>query len=225
MPDPRYKKKSKNLSGEEENRICRNQWDRYKRARDNGHLEYIAMAQKCDAFYRGDQWDQMDIAALDEEGRPALTINTILPTVNTVIGEQSTRRMDINFKPRRNADEETAVVLNKLFKQIGDNNKLDWVESQVFTDGLIQDRGYFDVRMDFSDHIEGEIKITSEDPLDILIDPDAKEWDPATWTEVFKTRWVTTDEIEELYGQKKADRLRIIAENGSSFGLDSIEYE
>jgi hypothetical protein len=225
MPDPRYKKKSKNLSGEEESRICKNQWDRYKRARDNGHLEYISMAQKCDAFYRGDQWDQMDIAALDEEGRPALTINTILPTVNTVIGEQSTRRMDINFKPRRNADEETAIVLNKLFKQIGDNNKLDWVESQVFTDGLIQDRGYFDIRMNFSDHIEGEIKITSEDPLDILIDPDAKEWDPKTWTEVFKTRWMTTDEIEEVYGQKKADRLRTIAENGSSFGLDSIEYE
>ena len=225
MPDARYKKKQRRLSGEEENRICRNQWDRYKRARDNGHLEYIDMAQKCDAFYRGDQWDQMDIAALDEEGRPALTINTILPTVNTVIGEQSTRRMDINFKPRRNGDEETAVVLNKLFKQIGDNNKLDWIESQVFTDGLIQDRGYFDIRMDFDDHMEGEIKIKAKDPLDILIDPDAKEWDPATWDEIFETRWMTTDEIEEIYGQKKADKLRIIAENGSSFGLDSVEYE
>ena len=225
MPHARYKKKQRRLSGEEENRICRNQWDRYKRARDNGHLEYIDIAQKCDSFYRGDQWDQMDIAALDEEGRPALTINTILPTVNTVIGEQSTRRMDINFKPRRNADEETAVVLNKLFKQIGDNNKLDWIESQVFTDGLIQDRGYFDIRMDFDDHMEGEIRIKAKDPLDILIDPDAKEWDPATWDEIFETRWMTTDEIEEIYGQKKADKLRIIAENGSSFGLDSVEYE
>ena len=225
MPDARYKKKQRNLSGEEENYITRNQWDRYKRARDNGHLEYIDMAQKCDAFYRGEQWDQMDIAALDEEGRPALTINTILPTVNTVVGEQSTRRMDINFKPRRNGDEETAVVLNKLFKQIGDNNKLDWVESQVFTDGLIQDRGYFDVRLDFSDHVEGEIRIKAKDPLDILIDPDAKDWDPKSWDEIFETRWMTTDEIEEIYGQKKADRLRIIAENGSSFGLDSVEYE
>ena len=224
MPDPRYKKQKK-LTGEEEHRICKNQWDRYKRARDNGHLEYVDMAKKCDAFYRGEQWDQADIAALDEEGRPALTINTILPTVNTVVGEQSTRRMDINFKPRRNTDEETATILNKLFKQIGDNNKLDWVESQVFTDGLIQDRGYFDVRMDFSDHVEGEIRIKAEDPLDILIDPDAKEWDPKSWNEVFKTRWMTTDEIEELYGQPKADKLRVIAENGSSFGIDSVEYE
>ena len=225
MPDPRYSKKQKKLSGEEEGRISKNNWERYKRARDNGHIDYVEMAKRCDAFYRGDQWDQADIAALDEEGSPALTINTILPTVNTVIGEQSTRRMDISFKPRRNTNEETAVVLNKLFKQIGDNNKLDWTESQVFTDGLIQDRGYFDVRMDFSDHLEGEVRIKAEDPLDILIDPDAKEWDPKTWDEVFKTRWMTTDEIEELYGQKKADKLRVIAENGSSYGMDSIEYE
>ena len=225
MPDPRYKKKQKKLSAEEEERISRNNWERYKRARDSGHIDYVEMAKRCDAFYRGEQWDQADIAALDEEGRPALTINTILPTVNTVIGEQSTRRMDISFKPRRNTNEETAVVLNKLFKQIGDNNKLDWAESQVFTDGLIQDRGYFDVRMDFTDHVEGEIRVKAEDPLDILIDPDAKDWDPKTWDEVFKTRWMTTDEIEELYGQKKADKLRVIAENGASYGMDSIEYE
>ena len=51
--------------------------------------------------------------------------------------------------------------------QISDNNKLDWTEAQVFSDGLIMDRGYFDVRMDFDDHIEGEIRIKAKDPLDI----------------------------------------------------------
>ncbi|SVC08178.1 uncharacterized protein METZ01_LOCUS261032, partial [marine metagenome] len=86
------------------------------------------MAKKCDAFYRGDQWDEQDLAALEAEGRPALTINTILPTINTVLGEQATRRADIKFKPRRNADNEVATILNKLFMQISDNNRLDWVE-------------------------------------------------------------------------------------------------
>ena len=77
---------------DDESVLADTQWDRYIRARDNGHLEYVEMAKKCDAYYRGDQWDAADIAALDAEGRPALTINTILPTVNTVLGEQSTRR-------------------------------------------------------------------------------------------------------------------------------------
>ena len=202
------------------------QWDRYIRARDNGHLEYVEMAKKCDSYYRGEQWDEADLAALEAEGRPALTINTILPTVNTVLGEQSTRRADIQFKPRRGGDAEVAHTLNKLYMQIADNNKLDWVEQQVFADGLIMDgRGYFDVRMDFSDHVEGEIRITAKDPLDILPDPDAKDADPKSWNEVFETKWMTLDEIEELYGKKKSDKLQFIAENGSSFGRDSIEYE
>lgn len=216
----------KKLSSAKQQEIARAQWDRYERARDNGHLDYIDMAKKCDAYYSGDQWDEYDKMSLEAEGRPALTINTVLPTINTVLGEQSSRRADIKFKPRRGGDEEVAHTLTKLYMQIADSNKLDWVEQQVFSDGLIMDgRGYFDARMDFSDHVEGEIRITAKDPLDILIDPDAKDADPKNWNEVFETKWMTLDEIEELYGKKKAEDLRFIAENGSSFGRDSIEYE
>jgi hypothetical protein len=220
------KKQKVRLTPAEEQHKASLQWDRYVRARDHGHLEYIHMAKKCDDFYRGDQWDMEDQDALEAEGRPALTINTVLPTVNTILGEQSSRRADIRFKPRRGGDQALADTLTKVFMQISDNNKLDWVEQQVFSDGLIMDgRGYFDVRMDFSDHVEGEIRITAKDPLDILIDPDAKEADPKTWNEVFETKWMTLDEIEESYGAKKADQLQFIAENGNSFGRDSIEFE
>ena len=217
--------KKRKMSPGEEDTITRVQWDRYVRARDNGHLDYVDLAKKCDAYYQGEQWDSADVAALDAEGRPTLTINTILPTINTVIGEQSTRRADIRFKPRRGGDQEIADVLTRLYMQIADNNKLDWIEQQVFADGLIMDgRGYFDARIDFSDHIEGEVRIMCKDPLDILIDPDAKDSDPKKWNEVFETRWMTLDEIEETYGKKQAERLRFIAENGNSFGHDSVEY-
>ena len=206
--------------------VARSQWDRYVRARDNGHKEYVELAKQCDAYYRGDQWSRDDVSALEAEGRPALTINTVLPTVNTVLGEQASRRADIQFKPRRGGEAEVANTLTKLYMQISDNNKMDWIEQQVFSDGLIMDgRGYFDVRMDFSDHVEGEIRITSKDPLDVLPDPDAKDYDPKTWNEVFETRWMTLDEIEELYGKAKSKDLQFIAENGNSFGRDSIEYE
>ena len=220
-----YSKNKTKLSKEEEHFIATNQFERYERARDNGHLEYIETAKKCDAFYRGNQWDPADVASLDDEGRPALTINTILPTVNTVLGEQSTRRADVNFKPKGNGTQDIADVLNQLYLHIADTNKLDWLESQVFSDGLIQDRGYFDVRIDFTDHIQGEVRISTKDPLDILIDPDAKEYDPKTWNEIFETKWMSLDQIEEQYGQAKADKLRVAAEYGNTMGQDSVEYE
>ena len=219
-------KSKKKLDPAKEEEITRAQWARYERARDNGHLDYVDMALKCDEYYQGDQWDLDDQAALEAEGRPALTINTILPTINTILGEQSSRRADVKFKPRRGGSDDVAHTLTKLYMQIADSNKLDWVEQQVFSDGLIMDgRGYFDVRMDFSDHVEGEIRITAKDPLDILIDPDAKDADPKTWNEVFESKWMTLDEIEELYGKDKSNQLLFVAENGMSFGPDSVEYQ
>ena len=221
----RSDKPKKRLSKAKQFQLARDQWNAYTRARDNGHQDYIAVAKRCDAFYRGEQWDAADLSTLDDQGRPALTINTILPTINTVLGEQSTRRADVTFKPKGRGKQEIADTLTKLFLQISDNNKMDWIEAQVFSDGLIQDRGWFDVRIDFDDHIQGEVRVTAKDPLDILIDPDAKDYDPRTWNEVYETRWMSLDEIEETYGQKKADQLRITVEQGSALGTDSIEYE
>lgn len=218
-------KTKKKLDKGEELTLAKNQFNAYVRARDSGHDEYIQMAKKCDMYYRGDQWDEFDMQELDDQGRPALTINTILPTINAVLGEQSTKKADITFKPRGGGNQEVADVLTKVYQQIADNNKLEWIENQVFSDGLIQDRGYFDVRIDFSDHIQGEVRIEAKDPLDILIDPDAKHYDTRTWNEIFETKWMSIDEIEETYGQDKADKLRTLAETGTTLGADSMEFE
>lgn len=210
-------------NAEDELRIVNNQWERYVRARDYGHTDYVRLAKKCDDFYVGNQWDASDVAQLGD--RPHLTIPLILPTVNAVLAEQSARRIDVQFKPTRGGSQEIANVLNKVFEHVAVVNKLDWVEQTVFADGLIMDgRGYFDVRMDFSRNRYGEIKIRAEDPLDVLLDPDAKEQDPKTWNEVFTTRWNTLDDIEAAYGAKKAEQLRICAENGMTYGDDSIEW-
>jgi hypothetical protein len=219
------KKPSTKIKDAEELTLAKNQWNAYTRARDHGHEEYVHMAKKCDQYYRGEQWDEFDMQQLDDQGRPALTINTILPTVNAVLAEQSTKKADIQFKPRGGGNQEIADVLTQVYAQIADNNKLDWVEQQVFSDGLIQDRGYFDVRVDYDDHIQGEVRVTAKDPLDILIDPDAKQYDPRTWNEIFESKWMSIDEIEETYGQDKADKLRMLAETGTTLGADSMEFE
>ena len=61
-------------------------YKRYIRARDNGHKAYLDEADKCLGFYEGEQWSEQDRKTLEEEGRPALTINKILSTVNTLLG-------------------------------------------------------------------------------------------------------------------------------------------
>lgn len=201
------------------------EWDKYRRAKDLGHTDYIERAHKCDRFYRGDQWDEQDKKKLSDQGRPALTINQILPTINVILGEQIQRRADVRFKPAHDGKEEIASVLTKLVQAIMEQNDYDSKESEVFADGIIQERGYFDIRINFDETLTGHVEINVEDPLDIIPDPNGKSYDPETWTEVTRTRWWSLDEIEAEYGKQARDRVQAVATNDRTQGPDSFKFE
>lgn len=198
-------------------------WVRYAWARDNGHTQFIEKADKCDAFLRGDQWDRADKARLNAVRRPALTINKIISTISNVMGEQIFNRAEVGFTPRSGAPTETADVLNKVFKQISDNNQLDWKRSDMFADGIITSRGFLDVRIDTNDSMQGEVRIENLNPKNVVIDPDGEDYDPDTWSEVFTTKWVTADDIAVLYGKEDAEILRNREQSFFPFGYDSIQ--
>ena len=199
-------------------------WNRYTYLRDNGHLEYVKKAAKCEDFFAGLQWDQNDLALLKAQRRPALTINKIISTISNVMGEQIFNRTDIAFKPRNEgATSEVADALTKVFMQVADNNQLSWARSDVFTDGIVTSRGFFDVRLDFSDSMRGEVRIEQLNPKNVLIDADADEYDPDKWNDVLITKWMSPDQIELLYGKADADLLRSRTDSYYPYGYDSID--
>ena len=203
--------------------VAREQYSRYVRARDNGHGDFTEKSHTCREFFFGKQWKDTDLAALQRFRRPALTINKIKTTVSTVLGEQIANRSEISFRPRgggHNAD--LANVLTKVFKQISDNNQLAWLRTDVFADGMISGRGFYDVRLDFSDSMMGEVVIDQLNPNSVLLDPDASAYDPSKWNEVFITSWTTPDDIEALYGAADARVLRERRHSAFEYGYDSI---
>lgn len=216
---------TKELGSMKSYNIANTQWNRYVRARDSGHKDYCAMAKKCDEFYQGNQWDANDLAILDEQDRPALTINMILSTINAIKGEQSSRKVDFRVKAKRSTTNELAEVVEKVMNHVGDQNKLHRLEGEVFADGLIMDgRGFFDVRMDFSKSLEGDIAISTLDPTEVYLDPDAKEYDPKTWNEIIISRWHTLEEIKEAYGAGVSRKLKFLCDSGGFYHEDSFEF-
>ena len=203
--------------------LCTKQYIRYAWCRDNGHAKYVEKAEQCDAFFRGDQWSLQDRKALEAVRRPALTINKIISTVSNVMGEQIYNRSEISFRPRSGAPAETADTLSKVFKQISDNNQLDWKRSDMFADGIITSRGFLDVRMDNDDSMTGEIRIENVNPKNVIIDPDGEEYDPDSWSEVFITKWLTADDIAILYNKEDAEFLRNREQSFFPYGYDSIQ--
>lgn len=201
------------------------QWMRYQFVRDNGHADFVKKADKCNNFFIGQQWDPNDMALLQAQRRPALTINKIISTISNVLGEQIHNRTDISFQPRSGAPVELAETLTKVFRQISDNNQLDWKRSDMFADGIITSRGFLDVRLDFTDSMMGEVHIDHLNPKNVLVDPDAEEYDPDTWNDVFVTKWMTWQDIAMLYSEDDAEYLKTRGTSFFPYGYDSIERE
>ena len=198
-------------------------WQRYAWVRDNGHTKYVEKAIKCEAFFAGEQWNTADRAALEAVRRPVITVNKIMSTVSNIMGEQINNRSEISFRPRSGAPASTADVLNKVYKQISDNNQLDWKRSDMFADGIITSRGFLDVRIGYGDSMQGEVEISHLNGKNVMIDPDGEEYDPETWGEVFTTKWMTADDIAVLYNKDDAEALRNKDRSSFPYGYDSIQ--
>lgn len=201
--------------------VADEQWRRYEYCRDHGHLEFVRKADKCDNFLIGNQWDIADLSRLNEERRPAMTINKIISTIGTILGEQIYNRTEVLFRPKNGAPAEVADALSKVWMQISQNNQLDWTRSDVFCDGMVRSRGFFDVRLDFTDSMQGEVRITLQNSKNAVTDPDAEEYDPDSWADCFVSKWMTADDIAVNYSEEDASILR--TSGAGIYGADSEE--
>jgi hypothetical protein len=205
---------------------ARENWHRYLYGRDRGHLEFMEQARICEGMYlgAGEQWREEDKETLESEGRPWYEFNEVLPSVNSALGYQIQNRMEISFKPRGGeSDLDGATIISKVVKQVCDQTALHWKETQVYGDGLIQQRGYYDLRMCFDNNIKGDVDLGTLDPLDVIPDPDSKSYDPDDWADVIVTRWYTLGQIEQYYGRDARDKAEASNDWGPDFGEDDNE--
>lgn len=211
--------------------VVHQNWERYQYVLGRGHDNYVYRAARLEGFYiggdidgngllqGGGQWTDADLSVLHDQGRPAYEFNEIRPSVNAAIGYQIHNRMDISYRPAGSgADQSLAEIRSRLAMFICDKENFHYKETQVFSDGLIEQRGYFNTRIRFDDNIQGEACIEVLDPRDVIPDPDAKGYDPDTWGDVMISRWMTLDEIQDWYGKAKRDEVDSYRSEESDFG-------
>ena len=202
-------------------------WAAFTRAW-NGHLTYVKQAEKYNEFYLGEQWEEDARRQLDEEGRPVLTLNEIMQVINAVRGHYSRTRVDPSFRPARGgATADVAKTLTRVMDAIFDSNDyVERIEPQMFEDGIVEDRGFVDVRMDFVRNPLGEVALRSLNPRQVIIDPEATEYDPSTWKEVQVVRWLSLTDIEAYYGKAMRKKVESVATTpDNTLGDNSVKFE
>lgn len=172
----------------------------YEWVRDNGHSSFLALATECDEFVQGKQWDPAIKAALARRRKPHLTVNKVMATVATLMGEYLLRRGDISFRPSTAGDPNTAKVIDKLWLNFTQSQSLNWLEMAQFVDGVIRSRGFLDLRVDFDESMRGEPAIAYLNSKDVGLYPGDFGADPDNWTGVLLSKWMAPREIAEIYG-------------------------
>ncbi len=162
------------------------------------------------AFYVGDQWDAKDIAKLDIEKRPHLTINLVLPIINLLSGIQRQSRQDIFVVARKGGHKGLAQVLTEVLRHCLDITDSEYETADAFLDGIIGSKGWVNLNIDHTDDpVNGDITLTKVSPFDIREDPDAKEYDlNRSGKFVIRDYWYDKDSLLLNWPKKEQDILK-----------------
>lgn len=205
---------------------AREVYARFEHLRMRGHDDYVREARRLNDFYLGGgrQWSEAARALLEAEGRPCVELNMLLATINAAIGYQINNRMELSYLPRGGrGDAAIAKVLSKLSKSTLDQANYRYHETDVFADGLIMRRGFFEARVSYDDTLNGDLDLSVLDPRDVLIDADATDYDPDKWHDVTVSRYYTGDEAERILGKDVRDALEAHMPYGNAPGWGAYD--
>ena len=145
--------------------------ERFMRA-DAALSAWAEPAKRCVDFVEGKQWSAQELAAAEAENRPTLTLNKIAPLIRLVLGYHRNNRVDARYLPTQDqaSTEAIASVLTKVAKQISTSCQEPYVDTEVFLDGLVTGRGYYDWHLGFEKNDFGDIYTRAKDPFTIRPD-------------------------------------------------------
>ncbi len=158
-------------------------------------------------FYVGNQWDAADIAKLDAEKRPHLTINLILPIINLLSGIQRQGRQDITVVAGKGGSRILAKILTETLTDCLDVTDADHEIADCFLDGIVGNKGWLSLGIDYGeDPISGDINIAKVSPFDMREDPDAKEYDlNRSGRFVIRDYWMDKETVKLNWQEKQTD--------------------
>ena len=150
-----------------------------------------------------DQWTEEEKHYLKADGRPAMVYNLLIPRINNLIGTEQLNRRSVKIRPRTQKDKQMASIINALFKTIFSNEDVEYELQRAFIDGLVMTiPGFVEILIETD--IDGlpSYKFGAANSFNILPDPSYRDYGMRDARYVIKEKWMSLDEIVEMYGHK-----------------------
>lgn len=155
-------------------------------------------------FKNVDQWDPVDRANREQDGRPCLTINRIPQFIKQVTNAQRTMRLGVQVNPvDSKADPKVAMVLQGVFRNIETTSDADIAYDTAFEHCATAGRGFWRIYTEYSDDDNFEQNIVIDaipDSFSVYQDPTGRKWDGSDTRYCFLVSDMPKDEFVKQYG-------------------------
>lgn len=146
--------------------------DLYNQYKSNNRGSWASRCADDRAFKMGAMWTTADQKVNDERGQISPIVNELIPTIGLVVAQLTENSPRFTAVGSERSDIKTASAVADLMGYIWYISNGDDHNKQVTTDFEDIGMGCWIAYIDpFADNGNGEIKIMSEDPLDVYLSP------------------------------------------------------
>jgi hypothetical protein len=174
--------------------------------------------QESIEFRAGAQWSQEERDVLEQRGQAPIVVNRIHPIVETAKSLLTYNSPEFRSSAREDSDRDTAKVFSDLFAWMWDQSSGNEELKKIVDDYYVGGMGVMHVYQDpMADLGKGEVFVKSMNPLDVYIDPNAKDIYARDAAHIMVVKYITDEQAAQLY----PDFMDIIMDADS--GIDNDE--
>jgi len=186
-------------------------WKNVKTRREESGWDKTA--RTCTNFFFNNQWPDGYKKIIEDENRPALTLNHVLGVVDVIAGTIIQNDVDLVVLPvDRVSDPYIAQMLTKLVKQIEKSNNVQSERKQQLLDGLITGVGVKEKFFDYTIDLNGKPRVVHSPSMQWYLDPAFRKPDYSDANELWKVSWLTAKDIKRVYGKKVWEQVKGFAD-------------
>lgn len=150
-------------------------------------------------FRHGNQWEEEDLAKLEENQRPVVTFNRIAPVIDSISGFETDNRREVRFKGRETDDDPIAGAMSDMVQYIRDRCDAEDEDSEAYADAITCGIGVCETLMSTEDDPQGKLCIERVPPLEMRWDPKARRrcMQDANW--VLREKLWDLEEAQETW--------------------------
>src|SRR5688572_24893606 len=189
------------------------------------HGQWHEQAREDYRYYALKQWDEADVARLQEENRPALVFDRTRPIIDSVSGSEITNRFEPKYLPfnvtLESQDHNLSEMMSQVYRWQRQQSRAEHWQSLAFKDTAICGIGCLEKFQAYDENPRGRLMTKRVPIFEMGWDPAAQDTNLLDARYIVRGRWMSYSEFREMFPERADEFDTLRANAGSTNGASS----